>query len=599
MLECFDPLRRVLLAIALCCACLPVKLESRRCDTNNDCIDGYSCREQVCVSSATCTGNVECDPDNSCVFGTCTTANPSAIELRSADCPSFIGDDVDVENIVDVNRVQLVATLLPLTKGGLDNSPGRNRVNAIALATRQLNEAGGVFGRKLVWLSCNSDGDEGTATRAMRHIANSGIAAVVGEAASGITTTVFTDVAHAAGILMVAPSSTSVNLTGIDDDSLLFRTTVSDIRQGEAIAKHLLMKGYRRIALLASNEVYASTLRISIRAVLCDSYPCANADRHLSIEFPTSPSVEDVDASLVQLQDFDPDVIVLVGQDVELGPFLTAIAEQPRFDGTAILLTDTAKKDSVLSNQPRQLTNRVRGTAPAAESTSEVYNDFVSEMNTVFPGPIDGFAAHAYDAAVVVGLAHLAHGDRVHPRGGDLAAAIPKLAAIGASSVKAIGIDDNNRNALQAGMAVLVGGGTIDLVGASGPLDFDSNGDVLGDIELWRRCETGNGDAQVSLGVLLSASDVVGEVNERCPSCSEVGCPGSTSCVDGPEEVGGCYSRCVDLQPCTTRIGDEGVCTSLGGETVCVEPAVLGEVCGVVAQAACTEGSCGVDLRCE
>jgi ABC-type branched-subunit amino acid transport system substrate-binding protein len=513
-------------------ACLPVELTNRRCDDNDDCVNGFSCRNLVCMAGSSCARHDDCGDNEYCAVGACrdNKTNPAVEELLNDDCPSFIGDDSDI-SVADGQAVQLLATLLPLTKGGVDNRAGHNRLEAIQLATRNLNEAGGVFGRRFVWLSCNSDGDSATANRATEHIADVGIQAVVGEASSSITVAAFNEVARARGMLMVAPSSTSVNLTGLDDDGLLFRTTVSDIRQGQALANHLLANNYQRIAVLASSDIYATTMRTSIRASLCTSYPCTNLDRFTSVEFTSQPTAAQIDSSLDGLDGFDPDVIVIIGQDTEVAPFLAAIPTHAALDAASLLLTDTAKKSAVLSSLPNDLAARIRGTAPAGEPSSAAFNDFVLEMAAVFPGAIDGFAPHAYDAAMVVALAHTALGDVLHPRGHQLAASISRLASAGAPVVRLSGLNDSNVNALQAGVALLHDGEVVDLDGVSGPLDFDSNGDVLGDIELWRRCETASGDVGVSLGVVLSVDDATSVVDENCPSCTLVGCPDGKSCV--------------------------------------------------------------------
>ena len=82
------------------------------------------------------------------------------------------------------------------------------------------------------------------------------IVALVGADCSGVTTAVLNNVAVANNLLMISPSATSPALSADTDKGLFFRTAPSDSRQGELLAKVLIDRGIKSVAVTYTNNDY-------------------------------------------------------------------------------------------------------------------------------------------------------------------------------------------------------------------------------------------------------------------------------------------------------------------------------------------------------
>lgn len=494
------------------------ELSGRACASDDDCVDGYRCRLEVCLTDA---------------------EHPPAERLLTETCPRLIGEDVngavDVDGVSDATRFGLVGVLLPLTRGGVVDAVGLAREEAAALALTEINRNGGVHRRTLVGVSCNSDADVDVAAAAALHLAEAGAPVVVGEQSSSTTLATFTDVLFPAGVMMVAPSATSVDLTPLRDNGLLVRTTVADDRQGQVLGEFLVDQGFTSVALISVDDSYGQTLADATRQILCAQLSCSNPNAYFKATLAPDADaaavaavVDDVVGMPVPAQ-----AVVMLGQAAQVRPLVEGIGAA---NLSAVLVVSDAARRDALFEEPTPLApsiaNRVLGTAPAQRLSGTAFEILRGELS---PEARDqSFVAHAYDAAIVAGLVHAASADANHPTGAVLSAGLTRLTDTDAPLLHTIGATNGTRD-IAAAIAALEAGDPINLEGTSGPLDFDAAGDVSGDIELWRRCLTPTGlPAIASLGVALSAGGVSAAVDTDC-RCElvEVGCPAGEVCVDG------------------------------------------------------------------
>src|SRR5205823_1236637 len=105
----------------------------------------------------------------------------------------------------------------------------------IQLATKEVNEGGGVKGRQIQVIALDDEGKpEEAATAATRLIASEHVTALLGEVAS--TRSLFmAPKAQAAKVPMVSPSSTNEKVTQVGD--YIFRACFIDPFQGYVMAK--------------------------------------------------------------------------------------------------------------------------------------------------------------------------------------------------------------------------------------------------------------------------------------------------------------------------------------------------------------------------
>src|SRR5690606_2247905 len=129
------------------------------------------------------------------------------------------------------------------------------------LAVSQVNEADAGIQIEL------TSGDEGDLDykayeTSMTNLQSAGITAMVGAASSSVSKLIL-DGNAGAGILMVSPSNTSADFTGIND--LYFRTAPSDNLQGEVLANEIAADGHSTLGIIYQNDPYGTGLYEAIK----------------------------------------------------------------------------------------------------------------------------------------------------------------------------------------------------------------------------------------------------------------------------------------------------------------------------------------------
>ena len=370
--------------------------------------------------------------------------------------------------------VVVLGVLLPFTgqlgQFGIPISQG------IYLAVDEINQTGGLSGRRIGVVTCDTGTDITQALAAAeRLIQQVGVPAIVGPAASSITLEVFNTLGKPAGVLMVTPSGTSPALSDIEDDDLLWRTVPSDAFQGAAVAAHIINENFRRVAVVNRDDTYGQGLRQAIQAALCTADRCGE-DAYLPRAYPDDGNAQDQLAVLAQLQDFAPDVIVLIAFLDDGIQFLNAAAIAG-FEN--FILTDGTKDPEVITDvRDETLLDNVVGTAPASPAGAN-FQAFTLEYRTLWEEEPGVFNAQAYDAFYLLAYAAGAADEQEELTGAVLARNLRRLSS--GATINA-GRADWNR-----GLQTLRSGpdATIDFVGASGPLDFDERGEAPSDIEGW------------------------------------------------------------------------------------------------------------------
>ena len=134
-------------------------------------------------------------------------------------------------------------------------------VLATDLAALLINEAGGIDGRQIEMVHRDSGTSPQIATDAASALVNiDGVEAIVGSLSSGVTLAVAESVTIPNGAVLVSPASTSPAISSLDDNDLVFRTTVSDAFQGVILAQLANELGYQNVATMYINNAYGEGL---------------------------------------------------------------------------------------------------------------------------------------------------------------------------------------------------------------------------------------------------------------------------------------------------------------------------------------------------
>ncbi|MDQ4490873.1 ABC transporter substrate-binding protein [Sinomonas sp. ASV486] len=323
---------------------------------------------------------------------------------------------------------------------------------AVVLAVQQANAAGGFAGKPVELLPAEIGTD--TATGA-RNLAKAGADAVIGTTDSSRAPKAI-DVLSTAKIPLISPANASAALSTYRSGGFYFRTAAPEGAEGAALIELARHSGAKSVAILrqAGGKAEADAASASARA--------AGLTESGSAEF-TGTAIGSAAAGAK-----GADAVVVIAQG-DGQPILAATADAG-IAGSKLLLSSglIGHYGSALANRALEGT---RAVVPGVFPTPE----FQSALLEHSPGLKDlTFAAEAYDAA---SLAVLAAGEAKDDGGASIAA---KLTGVSGGTVpgrspmeareKCTGLPDC--------LARQARGATVDYDGMSGPIAFDSHGDI-------------------------------------------------------------------------------------------------------------------------
>jgi branched-chain amino acid transport system substrate-binding protein len=317
---------------------------------------------------------------------------------------------------VSLRPIALAAgAAMALACGGIDRSPytiaaagpwqltqGRNTRLGIALAIREINEAGGVHGHRLQLRESDDEADGRKAAQvAQRFVDDATISAVVGHVTSGAM--VAAAKVYDGHLSAVATAASSPDLTGISPWA--FRVISSDSANGVEMARFAARMGRRRAVILYENDNYGRGL--------ADAFRRGFPGEIVSFDPIASDSTNaELFISYIKLK--QPDIVFVAGL---AGSGLALLTEARRQalksdfmggDGWTSLTDHADVAEGVYVGAPFTPSDR----RPAAQK-------FVSAFRAANGGAEpDGNAALAYDATRVIAAALAAVGpDRGRVRG--------------------------------------------------------------------------------------------------------------------------------------------------------------------------------------
>ncbi len=346
---------------------------------------------------------------------------------------------------------------------------------AVDLAASELNTQG----VPVRHVACDTGGDVDVAQRAFDlAVTQYGAVAVVGPNTSAELIALAPDI-KARGVAVVSPAASSPPIRDLVDDGLIWRTCGSDTLQAEVLST-LVPAADSLDIVWVTMDPYTDNLEKAFVAA-------SGRNDALGIQFTTG----DVGDAVAQMN--DPEYAVLI-VDFDAPALVAALAGAGQ-TMTQYLMTDSALTPTLWGAGPFDFTflSRIRGTAPGlpafADPSGPVFEAFEVSYEAAFnqESPADtAFVANAYDAAYAIAIGAAAAGGT--PTGRAIAANLGRMSDPAGMSVN-VGPGD-----YQAGVNALDGGGTVNLVGTSGPIDWDAQGDVLtAPTEVWQIADDGTG----------------------------------------------------------------------------------------------------------
>jgi len=124
-----------------------------------------------------------------------------------------------------------IGALLPLT--GEDSDEGFRALNGLYLAKKEINDNGGILGKKLDVIILNDRGDEEYVVQQYSKLKEKGVAAIIGSSYSGVTIAL-AKAAEKDGIPVISPTASNPNVT--KGRKNVFRAIFIDDYQAEVMA---------------------------------------------------------------------------------------------------------------------------------------------------------------------------------------------------------------------------------------------------------------------------------------------------------------------------------------------------------------------------
>lgn len=473
------PPHRSILAITLCLLCSVVLacsalLNFEECQSDEDCL-----ADAICGSSGLCEDSTSPPtPPTECEGDVC----PPDLELLAGPCDRFEGPQ-------DEDDLFYIGVILQLS--GTGAGFGRPMLNAIMLAQEDFNSITGVRGRRIGLIICDTQARDQRAREAAEHLRDVGVQAIIGLNSSQVMT-IAPQVTIPSQMLLVSPSATATTISNLDDEGLVWRTAPSDAVQGEALGhliKHTIEEVIApqtedpvKVALLVrSNDRYANGLSQAVTLMLPEEIVFGGSARFSARDYPNIGAGEAGDYSeiiaVIANEEIEPDAVVILGsaEAWEIAAGLDALftTKTPIY-----FVADAVKNAEEAARAPASLEGRIWGTSPQnlGESDYAPYRNFRVTYQRTYgaENPDDfQFIANAFDALYVVALA-ASQGFQ----GTDLARGMTML-----SDGQAF---EPTPDQAQLALRQLQEGKSINLMGASGLLNFDAQGDpVASPIALW------------------------------------------------------------------------------------------------------------------
>ncbi len=367
--------------------------------------------------------------------------NPSESSSETAATPTGDGELV-------------IGTLLP--QSGDLAFLGPPEFAGVDVAINEINEAGGVLGKQIVQIKTDSgDGTPDIAGASVDKALNAGADAIIGAAASSVSLSVL-DKITGAGVVHFSPANTSPELDTVADNDLYFRTSPSDVLQGEVLGNLVIEDGFKNVAILARQDSYGEGLANRIEEVVT-----AKGGKVATKQLYAADA-QNFTAEVNKVAAAKPDAIIVVGFDEtkKLVPGLIAKNVGPQDLQTYFVDGNTA--DYSKDFKPGTLEG-VKATFP---SPPELDASFQDKLLAVDPKLEDfTYAPQSYDAMMLIALAAEAAGDDA---GTAIAAKLIEVSSEGEQCSDFAGC-----------LALIKAGTDIDFEGQSGPADLNAVGSVL------------------------------------------------------------------------------------------------------------------------
>ncbi len=389
-----------------------------------------------------------------------------------------------------------IGALLPVTG---DLAPiGQNMPEAVRLAVEEINACGGVNGNPVTVISEDSQTDPAAGASAMTKLAEvDKVAGVVGAFASSVSSAAV-DVAVRNNVMMISPGSTSPVFTDRakegDFQGYWARTAPPDTYQAQALAALANKQGFKNVSTVVINNDYGVGFEQQfVNAFTGTGGAITNQDKPVRYD----PKAATLDTEAAAAFNNSPDAVAAVLYSETGSILLQSAYKQGLSEGVTVLLTDGVYSDEFVKQvgttaDGKPILAGALGTVPGANGQS--LEAFTTKWKDQTGKDVTAFVPHTWDATILLMLAAQAAGENT---GTGIQSKIREVANAPGTEVS---------DPCEA-MELVRNGEDINYQGASGNVDIDEQGDVVGSYDVWTVEDDG------TLAVIDKVSPAVAEAN--------------------------------------------------------------------------------------
>ena len=464
-------------------------------DTETDTVTSLDTSSSESTSGPVgCTVNTDCEMDQRC------GATNECVDLLTTECNAVAWPD-DRDNVI------FIGSIMPT------GQPFTNLVqpleNAVQLAVEDFNEETTLQGdRRVAWVRCDDTPGLAASEAAATHLVDTvGAAAIVGPIFSETTLDISQMITIPGGTFLITPTASAMSIADLADDNLVWRTIPGDVYQSAALVDRFrdldMAGGVDNLLILAKEDAYGNGV---LSAILGDLEADLPAVTQTTYDNPTEfMSQEEMlaayGATLAGVAGDGPfsHVLFIGTSEIQvllysyLGvlwdgmpqnmPLFTvthgAVPEMERFineigPGTGTEALEPAKP---------LIEANLEGTSPVVLNPVN-FDAFSIRYRIRFNDeePLTS-SALSYDATLATLFAACTVPADEEITGAAIAAAMPQLV----DGDTFVSFSGSNLSFIStARNALVVDGGTVDLQGVSGELEWDvATGDVRADVWGW------------------------------------------------------------------------------------------------------------------
>ncbi|MEH2066791.1 MAG: ABC transporter substrate-binding protein [Nostoc sp.] len=367
-----------------------------------------------------------------------------------------------------------IGSLLPTT-GDLA-SIGQQMAPGVPLLVETVNGCGGVNGQPVTLVAVDDQTDPKAGAAGMTKLASvDKVAGVVGSFASSVSTAAVS-IAAQNQVMLISPGSTSPVFTEKaqkgDFKGFWARTVPPDSYQGPALAQLASKKGFKRVSTIVINNDYG----VGFEKAFVQAFEKLGGtivNKNNPVRYDPKATTFETEATAAFAG--KPDAVLGVFY-VETGSLLLKSAYQQGLSkGVQVMLTDGMKSDEFpgqvgKGSDGKYIVSGTIGTVPGSDGKAlDAFRKLWQQKKGGSPGE---FAAQSWDAAALLVLAAQAAKENT---GVGIAKHIREVADGPGTEITDV----------CEGLKLLKQGQKINYQGASGNVDVDANGDVVGVYDVW------------------------------------------------------------------------------------------------------------------